>query len=448
MDKVRTFSQMVEFINRSEIGIELLVPVADSSSALEGVGSFLDAVPAGVHVRLIGDRGKIESVARNKGLDGVLEDEKVDVVQCATTETALKKSADMIDRNRNQIVLKGNLTTDRLMKGLLQQKEKVIQKGNIITHMRVFESPFGISQICDGGINVVSNIKDEEKREKILGKIRKNGEDVMKIFGSPSPEVFDAGDADGPDELMRVFRQRYIEENRFPEIMLFPWIGPANIIYKAIASTPWELDYRREVSGSGEGKVVLFSCRGGDSSGEDYETDEGRPMLIAMPVKGAAYEEKKKLAAAAVEDARSVGVKKPKIALLDFTEQYTAFPDTPSIQESRSLVDAFAERGGCIIEGPMAFDIAASKAAAETKKYESRVAGRPDVLFAPDYTAGAVLTEVYKNWKQLGMPWPGADISIGGAVPILIPSRSDSSKHKLRSILAAAYITMVQGGSG
>lgn len=448
MEKVKTFSQMVDFINRAEIGIELLVPAADSSSALEGVGSFLDAVSVGVRVRLIGDREKIETVAHNKGLDDVLGDEKVEVIPCADTEAALYTTADLIDRNRNQIVLKGNLTTDRLMKGLLRQKEKVIQKGNIITHMRVFESPYGICQICDGGINVISNIKDEEKREKILGKIRKNGEEVMKIFGYPEPEVFDAGDAEGPDELMRVFREMYIGENRFPDIMLFPWIGPANIIYKAIAGTPWELDYRHELLNSGEGMAALFRCRGGDKSEEKDKTNEERPMLIAVPVKGEAVEGKKKLAAAAVEAARSAGIEKPKIALLDFTEQYAAFPDTPSIKESRILVEAFAENDACIVEGPMAFDIAASKDAAKTKKYESLVAGRPDVLFAPDYTAGAVLTEVYKNWDQLGMPWPGADISIGGAVPILIPSRSDSSKHKLRSVLAAAYISLVQGGSG
>ena len=444
MEKVKTFSQMVDFIKGSDIGIELLVPMADSSSALEGAASFLELVPLGVNVLLIGDGEKVEAAAHKKGHDSALRNERVKLVQVETMEGALKKTVERIDKNKNQIVLKGNLTTDQLMKGLLQHKEKVIQKGNIITHMRVFESPFGICQICDGGINVVSNIKDEEKREKMLAKIQENGEEIMRIFGYPDPEMFDAGNAGSLDDLNTVFRQEYTDQGRFPALMLFPWIGPANIIYKAIAGTPWDLAYERELFSSGAGRTVLFTCRGCGGADADERPAEGRSLLIAMPEKDADYEDKKKLVELVIGDAKSAGVEQPKIALLDFTEQYAAFPDTPSIRESRRLVEQFEDRGDCIIEGPMAFDLAASKEAAKTKKYESRVAGEPDVLFAPDFTAGGVLTEIYRNWKQLQMPWPGGDISIGGAVPILIPSRSDSSKHKLRSVIAAAYVTMRQ----
>ena len=140
----------------------------------------------------------------------------------------------------------------------------------------------------------------------------------------------------------------------------------------------------------------------------------------------------------------------PNVAFLDFTEQYESFMQVPSIRDAREIVQRYQGAGeinglkrySAIIEGPMAFDIAASEKAAQIKQYPSRVAGKTDVFFMPDYTSGILLTELYKRWDLLHCPWKAADISYGGAVPVLIPSRSDSYEHKLRSLTAAAFISM------
>ena len=93
----------------------------------------------------------------------------------------------------------------------------------------------------------------------------------------------------------------------------------------------------------------------------------------------------------------------------------------------------------------MAYDLAVSAKAAQTKGYESVVAGSPDILVTPDYVSGTLLKIFYTRWDSYRMPWPAADISMGGRIPILAASRSDSPDHKFRSIISALYLTMMDG---
>jgi phosphotransacetylase len=181
-----------------------------------------------------------------------------------------------------------------------------------------------------------------------------------------------------------------------------------------------------------------------------FHNDTDRRLLIATPANNAGSEGKAALLFEALRMCGECGLSNPKVALLDFTEQYESFMKVPSIREARELVERYGEsyrsdgsaKACAVVEGPMAFDIAVSETAARIKKYSSRVAGKTDMFFMPDYTSGVLLTELYKRWDTLRFPWKAADISYGGAVPILIPSRSDSYEHKLRSITAAAFISM------
>jgi phosphate acetyltransferase len=83
-----------------------------------------------------------------------------------------------------------------------------------------------------------------------------------------------------------------------------------------------------------------------------------------------------------------------------------------------------ADRGqitGGILDGPLAFDNAVSKSAAETKHIVSPVAGDADILVVPDLEAGNMIA------KQL-IYLAGADaagIVLGARVPIMLTSRAD-----------------------
>jgi phosphotransacetylase len=102
-----------------------------------------------------------------------------------------------------------------------------------------------------------------------------------------------------------------------------------------------------------------------------------------------------------------------------------------------------AERGqikGAILDGPLAFDNAISKEAAEIKGLHSLVAGDPDILLAPDLEAGNMLA------KQLSFlaNADSAGLVLGARVPIILTSRADS----VRSRIASCGVAMLAAHAG
>jgi phosphate acetyltransferase len=125
----------------------------------------------------------------------------------------------------------------------------------------------------------------------------------------------------------------------------------------------------------------------------------------------------------------ALGVAVPKVAILSAVETVTS--KIPSTIAAAALCK-MAERGqitGAILDGPLAFDNAISKKAAETKGIHSRVAGDPDILLAPDLEAGNMLA------KQLSFlaNADSAGLVLGTRVPIILTSRADSVRARIAS---------------
>jgi phosphotransacetylase len=138
----------------------------------------------------------------------------------------------------------------------------------------------------------------------------------------------------------------------------------------------------------------------------------------------------------AIDLAHVLGIKEPKVAILSAVE--TVNPDIESTLEAAALCK-MADRGqitGGILDGPLAFDNAISREAAQTKKITSAVAGQADILVVPDLEAGNMLA------KQLCY-LAGADaagIVLGARVPIVLTSRSDSVRTRLASTAVMALV--------
>lgn len=138
----------------------------------------------------------------------------------------------------------------------------------------------------------------------------------------------------------------------------------------------------------------------------------------------------------AINLGHALGVTTPKCAILSAVETIT--PKIPSTVEAAALCK-MAERGqitGGMLDGPLAFDNAVSKEAADTKGIVSEVAGDPDILVAPDLEAGNMLA------KQL-MYLAGADsagIVMGARVPVMLTSRADGL---LSRVVSAALAQLV-----
>src|SRR6201990_3607407 len=137
----------------------------------------------------------------------------------------------------------------------------------------------------------------------------------------------------------------------------------------------------------------------------------------------------------AIDLAVSLGCECPKVAILAAVETVTS--KMPATIDAAALCK-MAERGqitGGILDGPLAFDNAISKDAAETKHIHSEVAGDPDILLAPDLEAGNILA------KQLSFlaKADSAGLVLGARVPVILTSRADS----IRSRIASCAVAMI-----
>lgn len=138
----------------------------------------------------------------------------------------------------------------------------------------------------------------------------------------------------------------------------------------------------------------------------------------------------------AIDLAVSLGLEKPKVAILAAVETVTS--KMPATIDAACLCK-MAERGqikGGVLDGPLAFDNAISSQAAEMKGIKSPVAGEPDVLLVPDLEAGNILA------KQLTFlaNADSAGMVLGAKVPVILTSRADSVRSRIASCAVAKLL--------
>lgn len=135
----------------------------------------------------------------------------------------------------------------------------------------------------------------------------------------------------------------------------------------------------------------------------------------------------------AIDMARATGVETPRVAILSAVETVTA--KLPSTLNAAALCK-MADRGqitGGVLDGPLAFDNAISKEAAETKHIVSPVAGAAEVLIVPDLISGNVLV---KELDYLAGA-EAAGLVVGARAPIALTSRADTPFERVASAALA-----------
>lgn len=132
----------------------------------------------------------------------------------------------------------------------------------------------------------------------------------------------------------------------------------------------------------------------------------------------------------AIYFAKSLGIEKPKVAVLGALELVN--PDMPATIDAACLAK-MSERGqivGGIVDGPLAFDNAISKESALHKGIESPVSGEVDIVLIPNIESGNIFA---KGLVYLAKAMP-AGLLLGAKAPVVLASRADSAQSKLYSI--------------
>lgn len=211
--------------------------------------------------------------------------------------------------------------------------------------------------------------------------------------------------------------------------------GQAGILMKGFVQTA---DFMRAVLNRDEG----LSCGQVLSQTGIYEIP-GMGRLICMADVGIVItpdlQQLAGIAAGAVQVATALGIRRPKVAMLSSVETVNlAIPGNGNA----ALIVQMAARGQirdarhALFDGPLALDNAVSPEAAAHKGIASDVAGRADVLVAPDLNSGNMLAKSVIYLAHAG----AAGVVTGARCPIVLTSRADTPETKLNSMAVAAVL--------
>jgi len=145
-------------------------------------------------------------------------------------------------------------------------------------------------------------------------------------------------------------------------------------------------------------------------------------------------DQKKQLIENAIEVLHKLGLDMPKVAIISATEKVN-----PKLIESIDAdrlkqMNQAGELSGCLVEGPISYDLAINQESVDIKGYESPVASDADLIVVPNLTAGNLLVKslIFSGRCK------AAGIVVGAKVPIVLTSRSSPTADKYMSIILAA----------
>jgi len=152
-------------------------------------------------------------------------------------------------------------------------------------------------------------------------------------------------------------------------------------------------------------------------------TDGGLNVLPTL-------EQKRQIVLNAIDVLHCLGIQAPKIAVMSATEAVTE--SIPSTVDAVALVGMAlrGDFGNAHVYGPLALDNALDPSAARAKGITSPVAGRADCLIVPNIEAGNLLGKAVKYYGRSQC----AHVVVGARVPVLIPSRVESTDDKVNAI--------------
>jgi phosphate butyryltransferase len=141
-----------------------------------------------------------------------------------------------------------------------------------------------------------------------------------------------------------------------------------------------------------------------------------------------------------IKTARSLGIEKPKVAIIAATEQMS-----PGMQAcvDAAIISKMADRGqiqNAYVDGPLAVDVAIDQEAKDIKKVSGTVAADADCLLFPNIEAGNVFYKTIGKFTNSQL----AAIVVGAKAPCVLSSRGDTTETKLNSIALAALAALNQ----
>lgn len=144
-------------------------------------------------------------------------------------------------------------------------------------------------------------------------------------------------------------------------------------------------------------------------------------------------EQRIEILTSAVGLARALGAQTARVALLSATEKVTeSMPDTIESAEI-SRRNRAGEITGCMVEGPLSFDLAYAAEAGDKKQVAGSVIGQAEVLIFPNLLSANLTIKaiMYTADCRFG------GVLCGAACPVAFMSRADDTSTRLNSLALA-----------
>jgi len=133
---------------------------------------------------------------------------------------------------------------------------------------------------------------------------------------------------------------------------------------------------------------------------------------------------------------KKLGYTNPKVGVLEANELVNNKVPTSQEAEMMKEMNRRGEIMGCIIEGPISFDLAVDRKACEAKGYKSEVGGDVDILLCPYFTVANAMTKALQTFGKART----SGVVIGAKVPIVLVSRASEAEEKYDSIVLAMLV--------
>ncbi|MDR1874265.1 MAG: phosphate butyryltransferase [Synergistaceae bacterium] len=150
---------------------------------------------------------------------------------------------------------------------------------------------------------------------------------------------------------------------------------------------------------------------------------------------------KKGIIVNAVDTLRKMGCETPKVAVLCAVEKLNDRMQDAVDAHKLAEMNRRGEISGCVVEGPISYDVAMRPEIAALKGYESPNCGNFDVLVVPNITAGNLLGKSLTISAGAAM----AGIIVGAKIPVVVTSRASSAAEKFNSIALCAVTSEERG---
>lgn len=153
-------------------------------------------------------------------------------------------------------------------------------------------------------------------------------------------------------------------------------------------------------------------------------------------------ETKRQIVLNAVQVAKALGNPNPVVGVLCESEKVN--PKMAATMDAAALVEMNRDGRlpGCRVGGPYALDNAISERAAKHKGMTDPLAGKADILLAPDLAAGNIF---YKSLMYFAHA-KSAGVTLGTKAPVLLNSRADSHETKINAVALGILIAAARSG--